>query len=220
LGAHVALFCHFDPGGAVRADVLHYLRELSAAGFSVVIVSNSGHLQPHAMAALRSVCASVLVRRNSGRDFAAWREALEHLALPRPETKRLLLANDSVHGPLTALVPLLARMDATADVWGMTDSNELGWHLQSYFLLVGEAVLHSAVWRRFWRQVRPMHAKLLAIMWYEIGLSRCLTEAGFRLSALFPYTSVACGAAANPTLAASRTLRQAGFPFVKRALLR
>ncbi len=102
----------------------------------------------------------------------------------------------------------------------MTDSDELGWHLQSYFLLVGEAALHSAAWRQFWRRVRPMPVKLLAIMWYEIGLSRCLTLAGFRLRALFPYASVACGEAANPTLAAWQALRLAGFPFVKRALLR
>jgi Rhamnan synthesis protein F len=237
LSPDVALVCHFDPEGTVPAHLLRYLGELASSGFSVVVVSNSGTLRPAAMAALQTVCAAVLVRRNRGWDFAAWREALERLDLPKPETRRLLLANDSVYGPVTPLAPLLARMNDTADAWGMTDSAELGWHLQSYFLLVGSAVLHSPAWRRFWRGVRPMRSKLLVVMWYEIGFSRCLHEAGFRLCALFPHASVTGepartrklpetgfadpeGTVTNPTLAAWQALRAAGFPFVKRTLLR
>jgi lipopolysaccharide biosynthesis protein len=216
LGANVALFCHFDPAGTVRPDIPRYLNELRAAGFSVVTVSNSGHLMPEAKAALQAVCAAILVRRNSGRDFAAWREALERLQLPRPATTRLLLVNDSVLGPLAPLAPLLSRMDDTADVWGMTDSDELAWHLQSYFLLVNRPVLDSPGWRRFWRGVRPMPSKLLIVMRYEIGLSRCLVRAGFRLKALFPHRSVGVPDGKNPTLAAWQALRADGFPFVKR----
>jgi lipopolysaccharide biosynthesis protein len=221
LGPDVALFCHFDPAGAVRQNVLHYLAALRSSGFSVVAVSNSGWLEPAGLAALRDACAAVLLRRNRGWDFAAWREAMERLGLPRPETRRVLLANDSVYGPLAPLEPLLAQMDHTADVWGMTDSEELGWHLQSYFLLIGPGVLRSAAWRRFWRGVRPMPSKLLTILWYEIGLSRCLRRAGFRLQALFPFETVAQDSPShNPTLASWQALRAAGFPFIKREVLR
>jgi lipopolysaccharide biosynthesis protein len=216
LGPRVALFCHFEPAGALRADTLRYLTELRDFGFSVVLVSNSGRLQPAAMTALRRVCAAVLLRANSGRDFGAWREALVRLGLPRTETRWLLLANDSVSGPLAPLAPLLMRMDNAADVWGMTDSVELGWHLQSYFLLVGPAALRSLAWRRFWRGVRPVPSKLLTVIRYEIGLSRCLRLAGLRLAAMFP-----CDAGAgplNPTLAGWRALRDAGFPFIKRSV--
>jgi lipopolysaccharide biosynthesis protein len=218
MGPDVAVFCHFEPNGGLRSDTLRYVTDLHSAGFTVVVVSNSGWLQPEALTALQAVCAAVLVRRNSGLDFSAWREAMQRLDLPRPGTRRLLLANDSVAGPLVALTPLLARMDGTADVWGMTDSEELAWHLQSYFLLAGEAVLHSAAWRRFWRRVRPMPSKLLVVMRYEVGLSRGLVKAGFRLRALFPCQSVGAGAGVNPTLAAWQALRQAGSPFVKRAV--
>jgi hypothetical protein len=281
LGPDVAVFCHFDPDGAVRPDVLGYVAALRSAGFSVVVVSNSGRLVPEDAAALRGLCAAVLVRRNSGRDFAAWREAMGRLGLPRVETRRLLLANDSVCGPLAPLEPLLARMDDAADMWGMTDSEELGWHLQSFFLLVGSGVFRSKAWQRFWRGVRPMPSKLLTILWYEVGLSRYLTRAGFRLRALFPvrqYSPSPCGrglgggggardgfddgatAASppppnpllqgegekfnrhhpsqnhhfqpdiqshqpqgrplNPTLSSWQALRAAGFPFVKRSVLR
>ena len=46
-----------------------------------------------------------------------------------------MLANDSVYGPLFDLKEILARCDASADIWGMTDNRAGGYHLQSYFLL-------------------------------------------------------------------------------------
>src|SRR5689334_16323414 len=86
LGPRVAVFCHFDRAGDVRAHVLHYLRSLSAEGFSVVFVTNSGRLKPEKLDHLQELCAGVLIRRNVGYDFGAWREALEYLKLPRPKT--------------------------------------------------------------------------------------------------------------------------------------
>ena len=141
LGPRVALFCHFDAQGAVRADVLRYLAALREAGFSIIAVSNGGALQPLAMTHLQTVCAAVLVRRNVGYDFCAWREALERFDVPRSDTELVLLANDSVYGPLHSLTPILARvMAGGADVWGLTDSNQIRFHLQSYFLVAGAAI--------------------------------------------------------------------------------
>jgi lipopolysaccharide biosynthesis protein len=214
LGPDVALLCHYDADGDLRADLLGYVAALRQAGFAVVLVSNSGRLRAEALAAARAVCAAVLLRHNSGRDFSAWREALLRLGLPRPDTRRLLLTNDSLVGPLAPLAPLLARMDASADVWGLTESRELGWHLQSYFLLAQGAVLHSAAWQRFWRGVRPHPVKLLTVLRYEVGLSRSMRRAGFRLRALFATPDDG----ANPTLAHWQALRIAGFPFIKRSL--
>ena len=215
----VAVFCHYDRAGLVRPDTLRFLGELQAAGFSVVVVSNSGLKQPDV---LSSVADHVLTRRNIGLDFCAWRMAMRRLDLPRTGTRRILLVNDSVYGPLVPLAPLLAQMDPDqADLWGMTDSEELGWHLQSYFLLAGPALIHSDLWRRFWRGVVPLPLKRWMIARYEIGLSRLVTKAGFQARALFPYAArVADGAVRNPALGAWRELLAAGFPFLKRELLR
>ena len=67
-----------------RPDVLEHITELQALGISVVFVSNAGTLRPEALAALKPVCAGIIVRRNVGYDFGAWREALDALRLPRP----------------------------------------------------------------------------------------------------------------------------------------
>jgi lipopolysaccharide biosynthesis protein len=222
LGSDVAILCHYDRDGSVRPDTLRYLTELRRANFSTVVVSNSGQLTPDSLASLRGVADVVLPRRNIGLDFGAWRMAMRALGLPHPDTRRILLTNDSVYGPVVPLAPLLSRMaPEAADLWGLTDSQERGWHLQSYFLLAGPGLVHSDVWRRFWRGVVPLPFKRWFVWQYEIGLSRRVTQAGFRCRALFPHaTVISNGEVANPVLEAWRPLLAAGFPFLKRELLR
>ncbi len=219
LEPRVAVFCHFDAAGAVRPDVLRYLGTLREAGFSVAVVSNSGALRPEAMRRLQGVCAGVLVRRNIGYDFCAWREALEWLDLPRRDTALVLIANDSVYGPLRPLAPVLARIASDdADVWGLTDSHQIRFHLQSYFFAAGPMALRSEAWRRFWRNVRPVPSKRAMILRYEVGLTQCLARAGLRCRAVWP--TEPRRQQVNPTHEMWRQLLDAGFPFIKRELLR
>ncbi len=221
LAPDVAILCHWDPTGAVRPDTVRYVRELAQAGFSVVVVSNGRPIRPDIAARLTEVSV-FLTRRNIGIDFCAWRMAMRALSLPRRETKRILLVNDSVYGPLKPLAPLLARMPpGAAELWGLTDSRERGSHLQSYFLLANEVAIRSAVWKSFWYWTVPLPSRRWMVGRYEIGLSARMRRAGFRIQALFPYeTIVPDGSIANPTLGGWRALYDAGFPFVKRALLR
>lgn len=220
LGPDVAILCHYDRDGAIRTDTLRYLREVRDAGFSVVIVSNGGTLRSGA--SVTELGGVALSRRNLGLDFGAWRMAMHALGLPRPDTNRILLINDSVYGPVAPLAPLLDRMTAEgADLWGLTESHERDWHLQSYFLLAHGPLIHSDMWRQFWRGVVPLPFKRWMVGRYEIGLSRRTAAAGFRARALFPYAAIVPdGSIANPTLGAWRALLDAGFPFLKRELLR
>jgi Rhamnan synthesis protein F len=260
LGARVAIFCHFDRGGIVREHVLQYIRSLNAAGFSIALVSNSGRLKPAALEEIRSLCAAVLVRRNVGYDFGAWRDALERLDLPRTNTEILLLVNDSVYGPLQSIESTLSQIDfSLADVWGLTESWQSRYHLQSFFLAIAPRVMGSPAWRQFWMNVRPVPSKLWVIDRYEVGLSQVLLQAGFRCRAVWPYSHlvtqvdpsllvkqldkretistdqlidfrrahanrIRAAAAAriplNPTSDLWRQLLKAGFPFLKRELLR
>jgi hypothetical protein len=257
VGPRVAVFVHFDSRGGVRPHVLNYVRTLQQCGFSVVFVTNSGRLREDAMAMLRPLCAGILVRRNVGYDFAAMREGLETLKLPRGDTEMVLIANDSVYGPVRPLDPLLAQIDFDrADVWGATESWQTRYHLQSYFLIAGRRALESEAWRRFWRTVRPVQSKRWVVSRYEVGLTQSLVRGGLRCAAVWPYIDlvnrvdpaliadddgaqgndpsvsarrshagrIRHGAVArrplNPTSDLWRQLLQAGYPFLKRELLR
>jgi lipopolysaccharide biosynthesis protein len=191
LGPKVCVFVHWDGGGEVREHVLHQVRSLASVGMSVLFVSNAGQLRPAALEALKLVCAGILVRRNVGYDFGAWREGFEQLGLPRANTTMVVMANDSVYGPIRSLSEMFAAVDfEVADVWGATDSWQSRYHLQSYLMVFSPKVVGSEAWAKFWGQVRPTWSKIWLIRLYELGLTQSMLKAGFRCRAIWPYQSL------------------------------
>lgn len=191
LGPRVAVFCHFDLEGRIRACARHYLESLRAEGFDLVFVTNAGRLQPDDQAWICALASHLVIRKNRGYDFGAWRDGLSVSGLPGPDTRLLLITNDSAYGPITALGPMMRRIDfAAADVWSVTDSWQHGFHLQSYFVAFGPAALRHEVFARFWRSVGNVRSKWWAVHRHELGLSREAAAAGLRCKALWPYSEM------------------------------
>jgi Rhamnan synthesis protein F len=189
LGPRVVVFCHFDGQGRIRDHTRAYIDALCGDGLAMVFVSNSAPLAPPDLAWVRTRAARIVLRRNVGYDFAAWRDAMTACGLPASGTALLLLANDSVYGPLRPLGPALQRIDFDeADVWGATDSWQHRFHLQSYFVAFGPKALASEAFADFWNAVRAVRSKGWVVTRYEMGLSRALIAAGLRCRALWPYT--------------------------------
>jgi lipopolysaccharide biosynthesis protein len=182
-----AIFCHFSLDNAISDDVVRYVRTLSELGFPVVFVSSSADLSDAAIAPVAPYCAEILLRNNIGYDFGCYREGL--LALePLDRLNGLIIANDSVIGPLAPLEPALRRMDLlAADIWGLTDSRDRGAHLQSYFLFAGPTALHHPAFIKFWRSYPLAQKREWAIRFGELGFSRAMRKAGLRLAAAYPY---------------------------------
>jgi hypothetical protein len=188
LGPKLVLFMHFDRYGNVRPQILHYIKELTGNGRSVVFITNAGKLTPVAMANLQAICAGIIIRKNQGYDFGAWRDAIEFLQLPRPETEELILANDSIFGPIKPLAPMLAKLDySKADIWGLTESWQYRYHLQSFFLAFGRAALTSPAFAKFWDSVRPVPMKVFIVRAYEIGITQAMAKGGLICAAVWPY---------------------------------
>jgi hypothetical protein len=182
-GRRLALYTHWSPDGRVSAMVLGQIEAWRAAGFDIVFVSNAAP-PPADWEAVGAHCVLRIARDNIGRDFGAWRDALP-LAVERfGPPDELLLANDSVIGPLHDFGPVIAALRAGDGLFGMTESRGGGAHLQSYALLargeaaVGQVACHLAGMtpgRSKWRLVRDG----------EIGLTRRVLAQGLRVGALF-----------------------------------
>jgi lipopolysaccharide biosynthesis protein len=183
----VAVVVHYSRRGAFLNYFRYLVEQLDHAGFAVIIVSNSPKLLVETVPSLLPHCALVLHRYNIGYDFGAWRDGI--LEIPDlTALQQLLITNDSVFGPLHDLGTVLAHCDATqGDVWGVTESFDTRYHLQSYFLTFSNAVLRDQKFQNFWLQMRYVENKRVVIFKYEIGLSQLLLKNGFRLRALYPY---------------------------------
>jgi hypothetical protein len=191
LGPKIVLFMHFDRAGRVRPQLLDYIGQFARSGRSVVFVTNAARLTPDATAALQKRCAAIIIRCNRGYDFGAWCDAVEHLALPRAETQEIIFANDSVFGPLVPMGDMLARLDyAKADIWGLTESWQYRYHLQSFFIAFGPAALRAPAFAKFWRDIKPVPAKAYVIRNYEIGITQKMVKAGLRCAAIWTYQSL------------------------------
>jgi hypothetical protein len=191
LGAKVVLFMHFDRRGLVRPQLLHYMRELRDNGRDVVFVSNTRKMKKEALAALQEICAGIILRKNIGYDFGAWRDALDHLSLPRANTEEIICANDSVFGPLSPLGDVLRRLDYTrADIWGLTESWQVRYHLQSFFLAFGPKAIRAEAFGKFWQSVRPVPQKAYIVKAYEIGVTQAMMKGGLQCAALWPYETL------------------------------
>ncbi len=188
LSPRVAIFMHFNATGRVSAPALSLISELIRNGYCVAFVTNSGMLIPAAEAALRQLCAAIFIRRNIGYDFGAWRDVIDALQLPAADTKELVILNDSMYGPLRPLDETLARLNyAEADIWGLTESWQQRYHLQSFFVGFGENALRSPAFAQFWARVRPVPSKTFIVRAYEVGLTQSMLKAGLRTRAVWSY---------------------------------
>jgi rhamnosyltransferase len=183
----VCLFSHFDATGRILPYVQRYLSELVRCGFELHLVSTSPALSPADRSRAERAGVRVYCRENAGMDFGSWQWALQHV-VRLAEVDWLLLANDSVFGPIFDLEPVFQSLFAeNPDFWGITDSYEMAWHLQSYFLCLRGDVARSEAFRNVLAVDFAGLTKDAIIRNGEISLSQSLVAAGFRGRAICPF---------------------------------
>ncbi|MFZ4409698.1 MAG: hypothetical protein ACOYOH_20310 [Paracraurococcus sp.] len=210
--ASVALYVHYAAAGTVSEMVRRQLAGLAGAGFAIVFISMAEAMPEADWQAARQHCALVALRRNFARDFGAWQELAAEARRRWPGAGELLLANDSVLGPILPLPPVLAALRAGgAGLFGLTESIQGGPHLQSYFLLArGTAAVDDLF--GFLAAMRMSHSKWLVVQRGELRLARWMRGRGHPVAALFGYHRLLEAALAAPEeraqLAASHPLLQ------------
>jgi lipopolysaccharide biosynthesis protein len=218
----VCLFAHFDKNDKVDEYVYCYLSKIKALNFSIVFISAS-RLGPPDIDRLHVDCCDVILRENAGLDFASWSAGI---AKHRDSiTGRLLLANDSVYGPIGSLASAVDRLTSSpADLYGMVESIEITPHIQSWFLLLEPWVARHAVFQEIMAQPFVAMTKPQIILNGEVALSRRLNDAGFKYEALYMPTRAGLMASrcqVHPMhLLWRELLFDVGIPFLKIDLLR
>lgn len=228
LSDYTCLFAHYNSNGTVNGSVYRLLRALGQLPCHLVFITNSSLGEVDREQVNR--CAesvTIVVRENLGNDFGAWQEVLVKHSIDI-KTRYLILANDSVFGPLYDFRQLfleMAQKHPDADYWGITDSFEGEWHIQSYFIVLSSAVFLSEAFQDFWKIEFNQLPKIEIIKRGEIGLSSALKKAGFKGAVLAPSVAVDA-ASANPAFAMNNThffwqqlVSDFQSPFIKKELL-
>jgi hypothetical protein len=187
-GRSLALYLHWSPDGRVSPMVLRQLALWRECGFDLVFVTNAPARPPERdWSALGACCVLRIHRENVGRDFGGWRDAAAIALAEFGMPEELLLANDSVLGPFLPLAPLVEAWRAGGEgLFGMTESEGGGPHLQSYALLARGAAAVTLLTTHL-AAFRDSRSKWRVVQQGEIGLSRRARAAGLRCAALFGY---------------------------------
>lgn len=178
---YTCFFAHYNSRQTINRSVQTYVMALDAIGVQIVFISNSkiNSSGKNFLAGIPGV-VKVIERENLGNDFGAWQEGIRNYQL-KNDCTHVLFANDSVFGPIGDLAAMLQKMaNETVDFWGVTDSYQHGWHLQSYFLCFAREVFDSDGFRSFFTTNFNALDKAAIISTGEIGLTSALIDSGFK----------------------------------------
>lgn len=174
--------------------MLKAIRRETAGGLLVV----NGTLPVQNTARVRSLGMEVLLRKNSGYDVGAYREALFTLGRERLSAyDELILMNHTIAGPVTSLSDTFAQMDAQPDLdfWGLTCHyamksrrfrTEYGYvptHIQSHFIAVRKRLLVSDVFWDYWTKMKLPRNYDEAVGFHEARFTRHFADLGYRWAA-------------------------------------
>ena len=176
----VCIFAHYDKNDYVDEYVYYYLKELLKIVDDLVFVTVS-KIKKDDVDRLRNLNIKIIQRENIGYDFYSYKVGIDYLELDKHD--ELILCNDSVYGPFVSLENIFHTMlNQECDFWGITASESISYHLQSYFLVFKSSLLHSQSFKDFWNDVEILDDKTEIIKKYEVGLSQFLLKNNFHHS--------------------------------------
>jgi len=130
-----------------------------------------------------------LIKKNKGYDFGAWRTGILLMQDMLFHYEQLILCNDSVYAPLYNLNEIFTKMSNQYEFWGITDNYQLGYHIQSYFMVFEKNVFLQQYFTNFWSNIRLFRRKESIIQNCEIGLTKFLRQHNHSAGAYCPSES-------------------------------
>lgn len=210
--SEVALFVTYAPRGKLKPHVPHYLGSLKRQGIAVILIvgtDTSFTIDED----LADTMDGIFVRRNEGYDFAAWAHIL-HLHPELYDAQILYLLNDSLFGPTNyvSFHKVLTKVRiSSADLVGLTESYEHGWHIQSYFLALKPRALSSVALHKFLNGIVSYRKEDKEFREYEVRFAPAMKVAGLTCETIFPSKNDKT----DRTIFHWKDLLKSGFPFIK-----
>jgi len=224
------IYAHYDATGLIPEYVLFCLGNIRPLSARTIFVTTAA-LQSKEKEKLDSVVDDVIEIENIGYDFYSWKTGFMSFMEKSEEIDELILLNSSILGPIFPLSEAFNKMErSSCDFWGMTESFEENYHLQSYFLCFRKKMIYSELFKRYWIDMAPLADRQEVINRYELKLTRYFREHGFKSGSLIKSMdirllclknlSLIFKKKKNPTLYYPDQLLQLRMPFAKIQLLR
>jgi glycosyltransferase involved in cell wall biosynthesis len=214
----LTIFSHYDKDKLIDPYVLEYLMRLSKVS-DIVFVSTSCDSSHEVLGKIKDIVNYVIIKENVGYDFGAWRTGIIHCQDRIACIDNLIICNDSVYGPMSKdFDPVNMLTERKLDAMAVTDSFEIQYHLQSYFITVNKLVLDSKQFKAFWLNMKIFEDKTTLILNHELGFTKMLLDIGAKIGAIAPASDI--GYANNAHILWEKCLVEFDSNFIKIELLR
>lgn len=181
-GRRLVLFAHYDPHGVVDDHVVHQLKALVQNDCAVAVITPS--TRPDELAKFRPYAKDVIVKSDAGRDFGSWDLGIREYGAALEAYDSVIWMNDSTYFPLFDLKPMFDKMDSgDTDFWGIVDSNNVTWHVMSWFWSFNRKIIKDGWFDWYVREHNAAYSKWAQIHNYEMRIPRMLRAAGYSADA-------------------------------------
>jgi len=208
----ICFFSSYFTSGQIPYYVKFYLEELKKHFSQLVLLTNEKAFSNEDLIYLDKNDIKYRLYRNEGYDFGMWYKAFKEF--PVSDYDRIGLVNDSciLFKNIDFLFKWIDEKDF--DYCGITDSNGLSYHIQSYFLIINKKAIEP-VYEYFCKNQVVYNIKEV-IKIYEVGMSQFLINKNFKLGAFFSTNYIG---EYNPMLYFEKDLLNKGLPVIKKKVI-
>jgi hypothetical protein len=185
----IAIFAHFDKEQLIDEYVVNYLLGLAQVSGKIIFVSD-GDLAHSEREKISIICSDVIAVKHGEYDFGSYKRGFNLLKdkylNELNATEEIIFANDSCY-LIKDLTQVFEDMSKKClDFWGIAESFQYGHnHVHSYFFVVGSKAFKDKGFDGFLNNVKKENSIDDVIEKYEVGLTKALTERGFRVGSFF-----------------------------------
>lgn len=211
--SRLTLFSSYFETGLMPKYIRYYLEYLRPHSTTLIyITTDDKKLSSEDIEWLNTHTDEFLQVKNEGFDFGMWQKALNKYNAF--EYDELCLANDSCVC-FSDLNQYFEWHNTTiAEMTSMTSSNQVAFHLQSFFLTIKKSILHSVV--SYIKEISITDSTILEVIAKgEVGLSQYLIKENIKIEGWYTCSPSDMG---NPTFAHAVDLINFGVPLVKRKI--
>jgi rhamnosyltransferase len=182
----------------------------------VIFLTNQRDLLSKETNFLKKIGVSMKMVKNEGLDFGMWHKGLSNIDTNKYD--QIAFINDSCilfhKGSLKKILDWVDKSDL--DYCGITDSDQINYHLQSYFTIVKKRAIPKLVGYYKLNGIINSDDSRDIINTYEIGLSQFLINNNFKIGSYFSHKDYTTP---NISLMEAPHLISKGCPLVKMKLI-
>lgn len=219
----LAIFAGFSGDCLISESCLYYVKELLTVVDNIIFVMDNP-LMPGEIDKIKPYVLYAKAIRHETYDFGSYKSGFVYAERNGflNDVDELVICNDSCYGPIYSLDKVFLTMDKeVCDFWGITSSNDINYHLQSYFFVFKSKVFLSSVFAEFVHKFTKQDCFFDYVNKYEIAFTKRLMDFGYigksyiRLPQEVIEEHLKVSGCENPTIFPV-SLIQEGSPFIKK----